>query len=173
MSVIDQDWTKPAAMAIPKEGYFEEERGRYGPVFPRTPACYGFTIIAKVIPGREEAIREHGRTIQAAVEKDPTVLDPLKLHYLRWQLFNIGEDLYFQYQGIFDTDFDKYTEDAVQLFGQSGIATTLRTLKVSRRTGEIVLRGSSSSFASITYPAFWSTASTPTSRQSRSRRRCG
>ena len=44
----------------PEEGYFEEERGRYGPVFPRTPACYGFTIIAKVIPGREEAIREHG-----------------------------------------------------------------------------------------------------------------
>ena len=110
-----EDWTKPAALAIPKEGYFELERGRYGPVFPRTPACYGFTIIAKVIPGREEAIREHGRTIQAAVEKDPEVLAPLKLHYLRWQLFNIGDDLYFQYQGIFDTDFDKYTEDAVHV----------------------------------------------------------
>ena len=127
--MTDQDWTKPAAMAIPKEGYFEEERGRYGPVFPRTPACYGFTIIAKVIPGREEAIREHGRIIEAAVKKDPDVLDPLKLHYLRWQLFNIGEDLYFQYQGIFDTDFDKYTEDAVQLFGQSGIATTFENLE--------------------------------------------
>ena len=24
--------------------------------------------------------------------------------------------LHFQYQGIFDTDFDKYTEDAVALF---------------------------------------------------------
>ena len=60
MSATDHDWTKPAAMAIPKEGYFELERGRYGPVFPRTPACYGFTIIAKVIPGREEAIRERG-----------------------------------------------------------------------------------------------------------------
>jgi len=71
MSATDNDWTKPAALAIPKGGYFELERGRYGPVFPRTPACYGFTIIAKVIPGREEAIREHGRTIQAAVEKDP------------------------------------------------------------------------------------------------------
>ena len=130
MSATDHDWTKPAAMAIPKEGYFEPvERGRYGPVFPRTPACYGFTIIAKVIPGREEAIREHGRTIQAAVENDPGVLAPLKLHYLRWQLFNIGDDLYFQYQGIFDTDFDKYTEDAVTLFGQSGIATTFENLE--------------------------------------------
>ena len=29
------DWTKPAAMAIPKEGYFKLEQGRYGPIFPR------------------------------------------------------------------------------------------------------------------------------------------
>lgn len=35
MSGIDGDWSKPAAMAIPKEGYFELERGRYGPLFPR------------------------------------------------------------------------------------------------------------------------------------------
>ena len=27
------------------------------------------------------------------------------------------------YQGIFDTDFDKYTEDAVALFSQTGIIT--------------------------------------------------
>ena len=31
------DWTKPAAMAIPKEGYFKLEQGRYGPVYPQTP----------------------------------------------------------------------------------------------------------------------------------------
>ena len=30
------DWTKPAAMAIPKEGYFKLEQGRYGPLFPKT-----------------------------------------------------------------------------------------------------------------------------------------
>ncbi len=65
--MTDQDWTKPAAMAIPKEGYFELERGRYGPVFPRTPACYGFSIIAKVKEGREDAVREHGKTIEAAI----------------------------------------------------------------------------------------------------------
>ena len=29
------DWTKPAAMAIPKEGYFKLEQGRYGPIFPQ------------------------------------------------------------------------------------------------------------------------------------------
>src|SRR5262245_32687785 len=47
------DWTKPAAMAVPKEGYFTLEQGRYGPIFPKTPANYGFTIIAKIKPGRE------------------------------------------------------------------------------------------------------------------------
>jgi hypothetical protein len=46
------DWTKHAAMSIPKEGYFKVEQGRYGPIF-RTPANYGFTIIAKIKPGRE------------------------------------------------------------------------------------------------------------------------
>jgi len=53
----DHDWNKPAAVAIPAEGYFELERGRYGPVYPRTPACYSFSIIAKVKEGREEAVR--------------------------------------------------------------------------------------------------------------------
>ena len=55
------DWTKPAAMAIPKEGYFKPEQGRYGPIFPKTPANYGFTIIAKIKPGREEVIRAYGK----------------------------------------------------------------------------------------------------------------
>ena len=115
-----RDWTQPAAMAIPKEGYFKYEQGRYGPVFPRTPANYGFTIIAKIKPGTEETIRRHGKTIEDAIAGDPTFLAPLKLHYLRWLLFPIGSDTYFMYQGIFDTDFDKYTEDAVALFGKSG-----------------------------------------------------
>jgi hypothetical protein len=117
------DWTKPAAMAIPKEGYFELEQGRYGPIFPRTPANYGFTVIAKVKPGRESAIREYGRTIEQLVNNEPTVLAPLKLHYLRWVLFDVGSGLHFMYQGIFDTDFDKYVEDAVALFLKTGIIT--------------------------------------------------
>src|SRR5215211_7490812 len=78
------DWTKPAAMAIPKEGYFKVEQGRYGPIFPRTPANYGFSILVKVKPGREAAVREHGERIEKAVAANPGVLGPLKLHYLRW-----------------------------------------------------------------------------------------
>ena len=69
--------------------------------FRRTPANYGFTIIAKVKPGREQAIREYGKTIEKAVAENPSVLAPLKLHYLRWVLFNIGGETYFMYQGYF------------------------------------------------------------------------
>jgi hypothetical protein len=123
-----EDWTKPAAMAIPKEGYFTLKQGRYGPTFPKTPANYGFTIIAKIKAGREAAIREYGKKIEQTIRDLPDGLAVLKLHYLRWVLFDIGKDTYFMYQGIFDTDFDKYTEDAVALFGKYGINTVFENL---------------------------------------------
>jgi hypothetical protein len=121
--------THPAAMAIPEKGYLKEERGRYGPIFPKTPANYGFTIIVKIKPGTEEAIRAHGKTLQDAIAANPATLAPLQLHYLRWVLFDIGSDTYFMYQGIFDTDFDKYTEDAVALFSATGITTVFTNLE--------------------------------------------
>ena len=67
------DWSKPSAMALPKGGYFPNrvEQGRYGPVFPRTPANYGFTIIAKIIPGREPAFYEYAQKIEKAVAETP------------------------------------------------------------------------------------------------------
>ena len=125
----EHDWTRPRARAIPKEGYFTLQQGRYGPTFPSTPACHGFTIIAKITPGTEATIRGYGNTIEAGLEADPTVLAPLKLHYLRWVLFDIGSDTYFMYQGIFDTDFDKYTDDAVALFAKLGINTVFENLE--------------------------------------------
>jgi hypothetical protein len=126
----NQDWTKPAAMAIPKGGFNPDtaEQGRYGPIFPKTPACYGFSILAKIIPGREDVFYEHARTIEQAVAGQPDVLDVLKLHYLRWLLFPINGETYFMYQGIFDTDFDKYTEDAVAIFSASGLNTVFENL---------------------------------------------
>ena len=128
---MQNDWTKPAAMAIPNGGFFEDkvEQGRYGPIFPKTPACHGFTIIAKVKAGREEAIREYGRKLEETVAGLPDALAVLKLHYLRWVLFDIKGETYFMYQGIFDTDFDKYTEDAVQLFNSLGVNTVFENLE--------------------------------------------
>ncbi|MEV5012155.1 hypothetical protein AB0K74_34200 [Streptomyces sp. NPDC056159] len=117
---------KPQAVVIPKEADHLEQ-GKYGPVFPKTPACYGFNIIANVKPGRAEAIREYGYTLARALEQDPYLLAPLKLHYLRWVLFD--DDKRFMYQGIFDTDFDKYTEDAIALFKKSGVSTAFENLE--------------------------------------------
>jgi len=126
-----QDWSKPAAMAIPKAGYFEDkvEQGRYGPIFPKTPACYGFSILAKIIPGREDVFYKYAKNIEETIAAQPDALAVLQLHYLRWVLFPIKGDTYFMYQGIFDTDFDKYTEDAVTLFGITGLRTVFENLE--------------------------------------------
>lgn len=121
----EPEWLRPKAIAIPKENQ-ELEQGRYGPIWPKTPACYGFTIIARVTPGRAEAIREYAPAIAKALEADPELLGPLKLHYLRWVLFD--NDTRFMYQGIFDTDFDKYTEDAIALFTKAGVNTVFENL---------------------------------------------
>ena len=78
--------------------------------------------------GREETVRAYGKTIEETIANSPEALAPLRLHYLRWVLFDIGKDTYFMYQGIFDTDFDKYTEDAVGLFTKLGIRTVFENL---------------------------------------------
>ncbi|HET9334233.1 MAG TPA: hypothetical protein VFQ21_11710 [Gemmatimonadota bacterium] len=127
--MAQDDWSKPAAKAIPKEGYFELEQGRFGPLYPRTPACHGFTIIAKIKPGTEENIRAYGDRIEKTIAELPDALEVLRLHYLRWVLFDIEGATYFMYQGIFDTDFDKYTEDAVALFSKYGLNTVFENLE--------------------------------------------
>jgi hypothetical protein len=72
-------------------------------------------------------IRSYGYKLTEALETDPYVLAPLKLHYLRWVLFD--NDTRFMYQGIFDTDFDKYIEDAIALFTKSGLNTVFENLE--------------------------------------------
>ncbi|MGA9520380.1 MAG: hypothetical protein WBV82_02885 [Myxococcaceae bacterium] len=116
----------PEAMVIPTSTD-HLEKGKYGPIFPKTPACYGFTIVARLKPGRADAMRSYGQRVADSLKADPHLLAPLKLHYLRWVLFD--DDTRFMYQGIFDTDFDKYTEDAVVLFTRSGINTAFENLE--------------------------------------------
>ncbi len=117
---------KPAAVVIPKHDD-SLEKGKYGPIWQKTPACYGFTLIANVKPGTAETIRNYGYKLAKALESEPELLAPLKLHYLRWVLFD--NDTRFMYQGIFDTDFDKYTEDAVALFKKAGVDTVFENLE--------------------------------------------
>jgi hypothetical protein len=105
------------------------KQGKYGPIFPKTPACYGFSIIAKIKPGTEANFYEYASNIEKGVAATPDLLDVLKLHYLRWNLFDINGETYFQYMGIFDTDFDKYTDDAVAIFSSSGLDTVFENLE--------------------------------------------
>jgi hypothetical protein len=116
---------KPYAAALPRPGA-KTEQGKYGSIMPKTPAN-GFTIIARVKPGRAGAIRAYGTAVENLIKENPEVLAPLRLHYLRWVLFD--NDTRFMYIGIFDTDFDKYVEDAVMLFKQSGVATVFEQLE--------------------------------------------
>jgi len=125
----DNDWSKPQAMAIPKEGYFTVEQGLHGPIFPRTPAGYGLTIIAKIKPGTEDEIRQYGNIIENAVKGDPRVLTSLRAHYLRWVLFDIGGDKYFMLQAVADADLDKYVYDAIAVFGRMGTDTIFEKLE--------------------------------------------
>ena len=119
---------KPQAMAIPQDAS-SFKQGKYGPIYPQTPACYGFSVLAKIIPGREPAFHEYAKKIEAGVDANPNLLAALKLHYLRWLLFPINGETYFMYQGIFDTDFDKYTEDAIAIFRGAGLNTVFENLE--------------------------------------------
>jgi hypothetical protein len=116
---------KPIALALPRKDE-EVVKGRYGSMMPVTPAN-GFTIIAKVKPGAAETIRSYGAKIEKTIRESPDALAVLRLHYLRWVLFD--DDTRFMYIGIFDTDFDKYVEDAVTLFKATGIATIFEQLE--------------------------------------------
>lgn len=116
---------QPVAVALPRADE-KIEQGRYGSMMPVTPAN-GFTLICKVKPGTGDAIRAYGARLEKAIQETPHVLAPLRLHFLRWILFD--NDTRFIYMGIFDTDFDKYVEDAVMLFRQTGLDTIFENLE--------------------------------------------
>ena len=60
---------RQSAVAIPEGGYFPDkvEQGRFGPIFPRTPRRYGFTIIAKIKPGTQANFYQYARNIEEGV----------------------------------------------------------------------------------------------------------
>src|SRR5947207_12876493 len=93
----------PQAMAIPKDTAGLAQ-GKYGPIFPKTPACHGFTIVAKIIPGRESVFYQYAQNIEQALAGQPDILALLKLQYLRLEQFPINGETYLMFHGIFHTD---------------------------------------------------------------------
>jgi hypothetical protein len=107
----------PLAEAYPRPGE-KPTPGRYGSTEPMTLAN-GMTLICRVKPGRADAIRQAGLAVAKAVAADPNALATLRLHYVRWILFD--NDTRFIYMAVFDTDFDKYSEDVLDLFKKHGL----------------------------------------------------
>ena len=116
---------QPAAAIYPKTAE-SGEKGMFGSAFPKTMAN-GFTLLANIKPGRADEVRKYGQRLAEGLAPNPNLLAPLKLHYLRWVIFD--NDTKFMYIGIFDTDFDKYVDDAVMLFKQTGLATLFENLE--------------------------------------------
>ena len=126
-----RSWTKPAAMAIPKGGFFEGQ-GRTGTVRPDLPQD---PRVLWLLDHREDQARhgeerfyEYAKKIEEAVAGRPT---PSRCSSCTTcaGCSSINGETYFMYQGIFDTDFDKYTEDAVALFSTSGLNTVFENLE--------------------------------------------
>ena len=120
-----QDWSKPAAMAIPK-GVLPGQ-GRAGALWAHLSKD---TSMLRLLDPREDNPRareifyKYAKSIEETIAAQPDALAVLQLHYLRWvrgRLLHVS--------GIFDTDFDKYTEDAVTLFGITGLRTVFENLE--------------------------------------------
>ena len=80
-----------------------------------------FTFVSKVKPGRGSNIRaKAAERAKMPWEDIDKLLRPLTLHYARWILFN--NDTQFIYYASFDTDLDKYIDDAARIFAESGVA---------------------------------------------------
>jgi hypothetical protein len=80
-----------------------------------------FTFIAKVKPGRGKDIRATAaERNKISWEETDKLLKPLMLHTARWLLFD--NDTRFIYYASFDTELDRYLDDAARIFGSSGEA---------------------------------------------------
>ena len=80
-----------------------------------------FAFVAKVKPGRGKDIRaKAAERNKISWEETDKILRPLTLHYARWLLFD--NDTRFIYYASFDTDLDKYLDDAARIFAASGVA---------------------------------------------------
>ena len=115
----------------PRRGIFQGQGGarQVRPNFSQDPGVLRLLHHREDHPRAGAAFYEYAKNIEKAVAGQPDILAVLKLHYLRWNLFKIKGETYFQYMGIFDTDFDKYTEDAVGLFAASGLNTVFENLE--------------------------------------------
>ena len=108
-----------------------------------------------------------------SVAATPDVLAPLRLHYLRWVIFDVGSGPHFMYQGIFDTDFDKYLEDAVALVLSAGQRKSAEYLAMVWQHAEILIARLLAPSSRARFAEAITTAAAPSSGAQISSRRIG
>ena len=166
------DWTKPAAAAIPKEGYFTLEQGRYGPTYPRTPACHGFTHHREDQAGdrrRDPRLRqEHRRHDRREPTRARPVAAPLPamgaLRHRSGQVLHVPGHFRYRFRQVHRRRRSALQSDRCRY-------RSSRSSKGFPRTGRRTPRRSSSSCASTSVRASSSTANTRTCQPPKSRRR--
>jgi hypothetical protein len=84
------------------------------------PRLNAFMIVGNCKPGKGPEVRKMAseRKMSASWQEINSLLKPLTIHYARWALIN--NDTQLVYAAVFDTDFDKYVDDAHHLFMVSG-----------------------------------------------------
>ena len=135
MPASDRDWSKPAAMADPEGRIF---RTRRRPVRARLSANARLLRLLGHRQGEggsgrsDPAVRQGDRGGGGGRSGCASKPCACTISVGCCSMLDLG--LYFQYQGIFDTDFDKYTEDAIEIFTASGLTTAFtRPRGFSRR----------------------------------------
>ena len=128
-----EDWTKPSAMAIPEGGFFKDkiEQGRYGPIFPKIRHATASRSSRRSFPDGKRYSTNMLGISRRRWPASRTFLPCSSCTTCAGSLPDQGRDL-LHYQGIFDTDFDKYTEDAVALFGRPGQHRLRKPRRLSR-----------------------------------------
>ncbi len=153
----DQDWTEPAANGDPERRVFRTRtRAVRSSFFHGHRPATGSRSSPR---SRRAARRRSART--ARPSRRPSPRSPEALAPLRVALLAVGcsstsvPACTSSTMGIFDTDFDKYTEDAVQLVQRDRHHHRRSpNSKASRRIGRRTPRRSSTSSAIISCPSF-------------------
>ena len=166
-------WIKPAAVAIPREGYFELERGRYGPVYPAPR----FATASRSSPKSKRAAK---RLFALAVSRSrkrsraaPMCLRPCGCTTSGGCCSTSARACTFSTRASSTPTSTSTPRTPWNCAARPASPQCSPTLRGSRGTGRKTRRLSSSSSASTTARAFSNTVSIPTSRPTRSRRRCG
>ena len=135
-ATMKDDWTKTAAMAIPEGGFDPNhvEKGHCAQFFRRRPLAMDSRSLRTLKP----AVYEHAKKIKKAVGRDAGLPRLCWANLLVLAIIQNQSPSSFQYQGIFDTDFDKYTEDAVAFSLPPASIRSSKISKVSPRIGRLI-----------------------------------